>query len=76
MILYLDFDGVLHRYLVNEASPDRRVLRGMGPLFEFAPVLVDLQAPHPALRIVLATDWVEFPGFRGHFWRRWRNRWR
>lgn len=57
MILFLDFDGVLHpdaAYLEN----GRPVLRSEGELFMWAPQLVDLLADFPGVRIALSTSWV------------------
>lgn len=61
-LLYLDFDGVLHH-------EDVRVYRGRGivcsggPLFEHLPVLVELLAGHPGVRIVLSTSWVRMRSY-------------
>jgi hypothetical protein len=66
-ILYLDYDGVLH-------AEDVRLVRRRPcifesnklsdiPLFEFAPLLEQLLAPFPELRIVLATSWVRHLGY-------------
>lgn len=65
MILYLDFDGVLH--------PDAAYWKpGVGvflhnrpghTLFEHALLLESLLAPHPAVRIVLSTSWVPELGY-------------
>lgn len=57
MILFLDFDGVLHldeAYLVN----GRPVLRDDGELFMWAPLLVNVLADCPKVRIVLSTSWA------------------
>jgi hypothetical protein len=64
MVLYLDFDGVLH---------DEDVIwsRGRGihmrtpnrVLFEWEPILVDLLEPHSHVRIVLSTSWVRAKSF-------------
>jgi len=57
MILFLDYDGVLHpdaAYLVN----GRPELQAMGELFMWAPVLERLLIPYPEVRIVLSTSWV------------------
>jgi hypothetical protein len=57
MILFLDYDGVLHpdaAYLVN----GRPQLCAQGSLFMWAPLLEETLAPHPQVRIVLATSWV------------------
>lgn len=57
MILFLDFDGVLHpdaAYLVR-GLPE---LRGDGELFMWAGHLVDVLASAPRVRIVLSTSWA------------------
>lgn len=57
MILFLDFDGVLHPdavYLVK----GRPTLRGEGELFMWAPLLVDVLADCPEVQIVLSTSWA------------------
>lgn len=62
MILFLDYDGVLHpddAYLVN----GRPVLQTEGTLFMWAPILMDLLQPYPDLKIVLSTSWVQVLGF-------------
>ena len=57
MILYLDFDGVLHPdevYIVK----DKVVLRAEGRLFMWADRLAEALADRPAVRVVLSTSWV------------------
>ena len=57
MILFLDFDGVLHpdeAYLVK----GRPVLRAEGALFMWAPLLVDTLKNSPDVQIVLSTSWA------------------
>lgn len=57
MILFLDFDGVLHpdaAFLVK----GRPTLKGEGELFMWAPLLVDLLADLPEVQIVLSTSWA------------------
>lgn len=57
MILFLDYDGVLHpdaAYLVN----GRPQLLAEGSLFMWAPILEEALAPHPQVQIVLSTSWV------------------
>ncbi|WP_179258750.1 HAD domain-containing protein [Burkholderia aenigmatica] len=56
-VLFLDYDGVLHRgdsYITPEgvvsSAPDIE-------LFEFARVLEELLDPYPQIEIVLSTDW-------------------
>lgn len=62
MLLFLDYDGVLHpdaAYLIG----GRPVLKSDGELFMWAPVLVDLLQPYPELKIVLSTSWVRVLGY-------------
>lgn len=62
-ILYLDFDGVLHADEVFQDAKGRVYLRGPGQLLEHVPVLIDILAPYPSLRIVLSTSWVRAKGY-------------
>ncbi len=62
MILFLDFDGVLHPssvYLRN----GKPVLDAHGELFMWAPLLVDALSDFPDCQIVLSTNWVRRLGF-------------
>lgn len=62
MLLFLDYDGVLHpdaAYLIG----GRPVLKTEGELFMWAPVLVELLRPYPEIKIVLSTSWVRVLGF-------------
>lgn len=62
MILFLDFDGVLHpdsAYLVN----GRPVLRDDGSLFMWSPLLNDVLKEFSHVEIVLSTSWVRELGF-------------
>ena len=60
LVLYLDFDGVLHHENVlwhknfgtYLSAPDGHVL------FQHAELLEQLLAPHPEVQIVLSTTWV------------------
>lgn len=62
-VLYLDFDGVLHPDEVYRYK-GRLVLKYDGlELFEWAPLLVGLLAPYPAIRVVLSTSWVRVLSF-------------
>ncbi len=63
MILYLDFDGVLHHYNVYRDDHNRMYLRGMGELFEHNARLEQLLDPYPQVKIVLSTTWVRTKGF-------------
>ena len=63
MILFLDFDGVLHpdaAYLEKGRGP---VLRAEGELFMWAPLLVAALSPYVGVKIVLSTSWVRALGF-------------
>jgi HAD domain in Swiss Army Knife RNA repair proteins len=64
-VLYLDFDGVLHPDAVfRYRNPPAIRLQAPGhELFESAPVLDQLLAPYPGIRIVLSTSWVRELGF-------------
>ncbi|MBB5417065.1 HAD domain-containing protein [Paraburkholderia atlantica] len=63
-VLFLDYDGVLHR---GDAyvTPDGVVSSAPGTieLFEFAPVLLELLEPYPHIEICLSTDWCFRFGF-------------
>lgn len=63
MLLYLDYDGVLHPDEVYLDAHNRVYLRGEGKLFEHAALLEALLAPYPMLKIVLSTSWVRLKGF-------------
>lgn len=57
MIVFLDYDGVLHpdaAYLVK----GRPKLLAAGTLFMWAPILEDALSPYPDAQIVLSTSWV------------------
>jgi len=63
-VLFLDFDGVLHRL---GAVRTRRGITSTSPsirLFEFAPILMDCLAPYVSLEIVLSTSWVHHLGYQ------------
>jgi hypothetical protein len=64
IVLYLDFDGVLHDDEIYW-SPKRGIY-GKTPgrtLFEWAPLLEDILKPYPEVRIVLSTSWVRVKSF-------------
>lgn len=63
IILYLDFDGVLHHDDVWIDLHNRPYLRGPGVLFEYADRLTQVLAPYPQLKIVLSTSWVRVKRF-------------
>lgn len=63
-ILYLDYNGVLHDGMVIRnrkrglyiSTPERS-------FFEWMPILEDLLAPYPDVKIVLSTSWIRSLGF-------------
>ena len=57
MILFLDFDGVLHpaRAVMGQQGPE---LAGDGSLFMWAEPLAELLAERPHVQIVLSTSWA------------------
>ena len=62
MLLFLDFDGVLHpdaAYLER----GRPTLRGPGHLFMWTGILEQLLAPYSMLDIVLSTSWVRWRSY-------------
>lgn len=70
MILYLDFDGVLHpdEVFLESGKPIMRCPPELGVppeyarLFSFAPILEAALAPHPDIRLVLSTSWAAHLG--------------
>jgi len=59
-ILYLDFDGVLHPEYCYWHPRKGPYLKAPGhSLFEHLALLERLLEPHPAVRIVLSTTWVQ-----------------
>ena len=58
-LLFLDFDGVLHgEARVRLRAGPYVALPAGGKLFEHTPILEELLAPYPDIRIVLSTSWV------------------
>ena len=57
MILFLDFDGVLHpaRAFMGRHGPE---LAGDGSLFMWAHLLAEVLANYPHVQIVLSTSWA------------------
>lgn len=57
MILFLDYDGVLHpaRAVMGQHGPE---LTGDGSLLMWAEPLAELLAEHPHVQIVLSTSWA------------------
>lgn len=54
--LFVDFDGVLHPY-GTEALDENFKLMANPTLFCWRPILEDLLAPHPEVRIIISSDW-------------------
>nr|WP_173267153.1 HAD domain-containing protein [Pseudomonas sp. LM8] len=63
MIVFLDFDGVLHPDAVYLRLNGQVELRAEGALFMWADRLAEALQPHPGVRIVLSTSWVRNIGF-------------
>lgn len=63
-VLFLEFDGCVHRYgtYITQTGPVSRGPRGT-VFFEYAPILHTVMARHPGVRIVLTTSWVEYFGY-------------
>lgn len=55
-ILYLDYDGVLHR-LGEPALNDNFRLLDNPNLFCWAPILATLLIPYPTVQIIVSSDW-------------------
>jgi len=65
LVVYLDFDGVLHDDAVYWSKQEGIHIRMPGrSLFEWAPILELLLAPHPTVKIVLSTSWVRAKNFQ------------
>jgi hypothetical protein len=62
MIIFLDYDGVLHPDSVF-MTPMGPSLRGHGDLFMWMPILDAVLAQHTDIKIVLSTSWVRNLGF-------------
>ena len=64
MILFLDFDGVLHPDAVYLRPSGKVELRADGELFMWAPQLIGALTTHQDIRIVLSTSWVRNLGYQ------------
>jgi hypothetical protein len=63
-VLFLDFDGVMHRY---GAVRTRRGIMSTSQsieLFEFSDILIECLEPYASLEIVLSTSWVRALGYQ------------
>lgn len=64
-LCYLDYDAVLHDGNVLRNRVKGMYIKTPGrSFFEWMPILEDLLAPYPDLKIVLSTTWVRELGFR------------
>jgi len=63
VILFLDFDGVLHPDAVYLRQSGHIELRAEGALFMWADRLTTALEPYPDARIVLSTSWARHLGF-------------
>ncbi|WP_432258348.1 HAD domain-containing protein [Cupriavidus sp. TMH.W2] len=66
MIVFLDYDGVLHpdaAYYVQSRRRSYIELRADGELFMWMPILERLLEPYSDVKIVLSTSWVRELGF-------------
>jgi hypothetical protein len=63
LILFLDYDGVLHPDAVYRTSQGIVLRREGLRLFEWAPLLEAALAPYPEVRIVLSTSRVRVVDF-------------
>ena len=63
MIIYLDFDGVVHPDAVYRPRNKPLELRGEGSLMMHAPILIGILDQHPDVKIILSTSWVRELGF-------------
>lgn len=63
MIIYLDFDGVLHPDAVFRPSNKPLELRAPGELFMHAGILLEALAPYSGAKIILSTSWVRMLGY-------------
>ncbi len=64
MILFLDFDGVLHPDAVYLQFNRKIELRAAGELFMWAPQLIEALTKYQDIRIVLSTSWVRNLGYQ------------
>lgn len=64
MLLFLDFDGVLHPDAVYLRLNGKIELRTQGELFMWSDRLSVALEPHPDVKIVLSTSWARHLGFK------------
>lgn len=64
VLIFLDFDGVLHPDAVYLRLNCQIELRAEGELFMWSSHLVEALAPHQDVQIVLSTSWARNLGFQ------------
>lgn len=57
--LFVDYDGTLHRGRALLDTDGQVTLESGRPLLEYAPLLVEMLDPYPAVQIVLTTSWLQ-----------------
>ena len=57
--LFIDFDGTLHIGRGIRDVDGRVTLDSGRPLFEYAPLLIEMLVPYPDVQIVLTTSWLD-----------------
>lgn len=57
--LFVDYDGTLHAGQALLDADGQVTLESGGPLLEYAPLLVEMLEPYPAVEIVVTTSWLE-----------------
>jgi hypothetical protein len=63
-VCYCDYDGVVHDDAVYWSPRTGIYMRTQGrTLFEWLPILEELLAPYPNVKIVLSTSWVRAKSF-------------
>jgi hypothetical protein len=57
--LFVDYDGTLHagHALIDESG--QITLDSGRPMFQFAPLLIEMLEPYPAVEIILTTSWLQ-----------------
>ena len=57
--LFVDYDGTLHSGHALLDTDGQVTLESGRPLFEYAPLLVEMLEPYSAVEIVLTTSWLQ-----------------
>lgn len=64
LIIFLDFDGVLHPDSVYRPRNKPLALHGLGELFMHAHILEEALNSYPEAKIILSTSWVRTLGYQ------------